>query len=96
MDINGLSQGFSLIGSAISALKQAKSLLPDNSKKNDIAVVLERAEHEFKEAEIIFAKTMGYEFCKKHFPPEIMLEDETKHWYCQQFSIWNLGIPPGS
>ena len=44
MDIDSLAKGIGLFGSAITALKQAIELLPDNPKKNDAKTALERAE----------------------------------------------------
>jgi len=82
MDIDALAKGVSLFSSALTALKQAIDLLPDSSKKVDATAALERAEREFKLAEAEVAKKLGYEVCRKHFPPEIMLSENDEDWEC--------------
>lgn len=82
MDIDALAKGVALFGSALSALKQAKDLLPDSPQKAEAAAALERAEREFKIAEAETATKLGYEICRKHFPPEIMLEEKEFIWVC--------------
>jgi len=82
MDFDTLTKGISLFGSALSALKQARDLLPDGSQKADATAMLERAERELKVAEGEVAKKMGYEICRKHFPPEIMLSGDDAVWEC--------------
>lgn len=82
MDIDALAKGVGLFSSALAALKQAIDLLPDSSKKVDAAAALERAEREFKIAEAEVARKLGYEVCRKHFPPEIMLSEDDKVWEC--------------
>jgi len=84
MDIDALAKGIGLFTSALSALKQAIDLLPDSSKKADAAEALERAEREFKVAEAQVATKLGYEICRKHFPPEIMLSEDDMVWVCPQ------------
>jgi len=85
MNVDALAKGVGLFGSALSALKQAIDLLPDSSRKTDAAAALERAEREFKVAEAEAAKKLGYELCRKHFPPEIMLLTEQEgHYKCPE------------
>ena len=73
-----------LFSSALAALKQAKDLLPDGSKKAEAEAALERAEREFQLAEAETARQLGYQLCKKHFPPEIMLSEDEHLWECPQ------------
>ena len=82
MDFDALEKGVGLFNSALTALKQAIDLLPDSSKRADAAAALERAERELKVAEAEVAKKLGYEVCRKHFPPEIMLSKDDKNWEC--------------
>jgi hypothetical protein len=82
MDIDALTKGVGLFGSALAALKQALELLPDSSKKADAAAALERAEREFKLAEATAASKLKYELCRNHFPPEIMLSTDDVIWEC--------------
>jgi hypothetical protein len=84
MDIDTLSKGVGLFGSAIVALKQAIELIPNGSKRIDAIEALERAEQEFKLAEAKSAQKLGYEICRKHFPPIIMLEENENIWVCPQ------------
>jgi len=82
MDIDSLAKGIGLFSSAIIAVKQAIELLPDNPKKNDAKTAVERAEREFKIAEAQVATKLGYQVCRKHFPPEIMLSEDNANWTC--------------
>ena len=73
MDIKALTDGMSLIATAIATLKQVKDLLPESSEKGEAAAALEQAEQQFKIAEAQIATELGYEICRSHFPPVIML-----------------------
>jgi len=84
LDINALAKGVGLFGSALGALKQAIDLLPDSSKKADAEAALQQAEREFKLAEAETANRLGYEICRKHFPPEVMLSDDDMVWVCPE------------
>jgi len=84
MDIDSLAKGVGLFSSALAALKQIISLLPDNSKKEEAIAYLERAEREFKIAESESATDLGYEICRQHFPPVIMLSKDDKNWECPE------------
>jgi hypothetical protein len=84
MDIDSLAKGVGLFSSALATLKQIISLLPDNSKKAEAIAYLERAEREFKIAESEFATGLGYEICRQHFPPVIMLSKDDKNWDCPE------------
>jgi hypothetical protein len=86
MDIDALAKGVGVFSSALSALKQTIDLLPDSSKKADAAAALERAEREFKIAEAEAANKLGYEVCRNHFPPEIMLSEDDMLWVCPKCS----------
>ncbi|MBN1618383.1 hypothetical protein JW887_03510 [Candidatus Dojkabacteria bacterium] len=84
MDLDSLGKGIGLFGSAIAAIKQLISLMPDNSKKEEAIEYLKRAEREFKIAESESATDLGYEICRQHFPPIIMLSKDDKHWECPE------------
>jgi hypothetical protein len=51
LDIDTLSKGVGLFSAALSALKQAINLLPDNSHKADAQAAYEQAYRELKIAE---------------------------------------------
>ncbi len=82
MDIDALSKGIGLFGTALSALKQAISLLPDSSKKADAEAAYEQACRELKITEAEIANKLKYEICRMHFPPEIMLSKDDQIWNC--------------
>ena len=82
MEIDTLSKGIGLFSAALSALKLAINLLPDNSHKADAEAAYERAYRELKIAEAEIANKLKYEICRAHFPPEIMLSKDDKIWIC--------------
>ncbi len=82
MDIDSLSKGIGLFSSAILAVKQAIELLPDGAKKENASAALQRAEREFKIAEAQSAAQLKYQICRNHFPPEVMLSNDERHWKC--------------
>ncbi len=81
-DIESIKQVISTFGTVLTALKQAKELLPDSSQKQELNVAIESAERQLKIAESQTAQSMGYELCKNHFPPEIMLSSDNESWKC--------------
>jgi hypothetical protein len=81
-DIKPLTEAFTLAGSAISILKQIKDMLPESPKRQEAEAKLERAERELKQAEAQTAKSLGYELCREHFPPEVMLSEDDRVWKC--------------
>lgn len=84
MDIDTLGKGIGLFSSALAVLKQAIAMLPDNSKKDDAIAYLEKAEREFTLAESKIATELGYEICRKHFPPVVMLSEDDENWECPE------------
>ncbi len=84
MDIDALVKGIGFFKSAITVIKQAIELLPDNSKKADATLVVEKAEREFRLAEGQIAQKLDYEICRNHFPPEIMLSEDDMDWICPE------------
>jgi hypothetical protein len=82
MDVHALSNGISLISAAVSTIKQVLDLIPESQKKTDAQAALAQAERELKIAEATVAKDLGYEICRNHFPPEIMLSPDGGKWEC--------------
>ena len=82
IDIDSIKQALSTLGTTLTLLKQAKDLLPENSQKQELNTAIESAERQLKIAESQTAQGMGYELCKNHFPPEIMLSTDNKIWKC--------------
>lgn len=84
MGIDTLLQGITLFNAALSALKNAINLLPDNPHKADIEAVYEKACRELRIAEAEIANKLKYQICRAHFPPGIMLSKDGKHWGCPE------------
>ena len=77
-----LSKGIGIFSAALTALKQAINLLPDNARKVEVEAAYEQAYRELKIAEAEIANKLKYEICRAHFPPEIMLSKDDKIWIC--------------
>ena len=84
MDIEFIKQGLGTITMVLTALKQAKDLLPDGAKKKQISDAVEQAERQFKMAEAKMAQGMGYQLCRNHKLPEIMLSKDNLNWRCPE------------
>jgi hypothetical protein len=82
IDIESIKLALGTFGTALTLLRQAKDLLPENSQKQELSIAIESAERQLKIAESQTAQSMGYELCKNHFPPEIMLSKDNKMWKC--------------
>jgi hypothetical protein len=82
LDLESIKQALGAFGTALNILRQAKDLLPDSPKKEEVNSAIETAARQFKIAEAQVAQSMDYELCKKHFPPEIMLLVDDKVWKC--------------
>lgn len=82
LDIEAIKNAIGAFGTALTVLKQAKDMLPESSQKQDINTAIESAEKQLKIAEAQTAQGLGYELCKRHFPPEIMFSDDDKIWTC--------------
>ncbi|MBI5351118.1 MAG: hypothetical protein HZB50_00605 [Chloroflexi bacterium] len=95
-DIESIKQALGTLGATLSLLKQAKDLLPESSQKQELNTAIESAERQLKIAEFQTAQSMGYELCKNHFPPEIMLSKDNKIWKCPKCEneINNSHKPP--
>ena len=83
MDLETIKQALSALATTIGILKQAKDLLPENDKKKEVGGAIENAERQLKIAESQVAETMGYELCRAHFPPGIMVSSNGLSWKCQ-------------
>jgi hypothetical protein len=70
----GLKTAFSAIREVLGLVKDVKDTLPEGEKKNAISQGIEKAERASKIAEAQMASGLGFALCRRHFPPEIMLE----------------------
>jgi hypothetical protein len=84
MDIDALAKGVGLFATALCALRQAISLLPDDSRKAEAQAALDGAEQQFRLAQAEAATKLDYEICRNHFPPEVMLSKDDMNWVCQK------------
>jgi hypothetical protein len=71
--ISAVKTTFDAFRAVIGLLKDTKDLLPNDEKRAAITAALETAETTSKVAEAEVAKTLGYELCRAHFPPVVML-----------------------
>jgi hypothetical protein len=62
-------------------VKESVDLIPDPVEKQKALTELALLEKELAVKDVEFAKTFGYELCRGHFPPEIML-DTGDVWKC--------------
>lgn len=95
LDIESIKQAISAFSAAIIALKQAKDLLPEGKKKEEIVESIENAERQIKIAEAQIAHSMGYEICRNHFPPEVMLSADDENWVCTKCKTQKNTGPSG-
>jgi hypothetical protein len=84
VDIDSLGRGIGLFGSTFAIVKQIVDSLPNGTKKAQAIANLKRAEEEFKIAESNSAVLLGYEICRNHFPPVIMLSKDNNDWQCPE------------
>jgi hypothetical protein len=82
LDLNALKDGLMSLATALNMLKQIKDNLPTGSKRTEVTVALEQAERQLKLAETIAMKSLGYELCRNHEMPEIMLSKDDLNWEC--------------
>lgn len=82
MDMDSLIKGTGILITVLNQLKQIASLLPNNSDKSELLEKLEIAMRELKKAEAETATSLGYEICRAHFPPGVMLSKDNKNWEC--------------
>ena len=84
--ISAMKTTFDALRSAIGLVKETKDLLPDDAKSAVITSALETAESSSKLAEAEIAKALGFELCRAHFPPVIMLAAGYHHANADKFS----------
>jgi hypothetical protein len=62
-------------------VKESVDLIPDPVEKQKVLTELALLEKQLSVKDVEFAKAFGYELCRGHFPPEIML-DMGDVWKC--------------
>jgi hypothetical protein len=68
---------------ALATLKVAKDLLPAGKKKQDAEKAIEAAERDLQVAHASAAKELGFELCRRHWPPGIMVMDDRDIYVCR-------------
>jgi hypothetical protein len=68
---------------ALAALKAAKDLLPGGKKKLDAEKAIEAAERDLHIAQASAAKELGFELCRRHWPPGIMVLNDKDIYVCR-------------
>lgn len=81
-DPESIRQVFISLSTVLTLLKQAKDLLPESSKKQEIGQTIEKIDRELTLAEVESARALGYEICRNHWPAGIMLSADNKNWKC--------------
>lgn len=84
MDIDSFGKIIGYVGPLFPTIKQIIDALPNNAKKAELIANLKRAEQEFKIAESKSAVLLGYEICRDHFPPIVMLSKDNNDWQCPE------------
>jgi hypothetical protein len=82
MDIQALSAAIGIVRVAVATLRELAELLPDNQRKQEALSSLEQAQLELELAEAETAESLGYELCRNHWPPEVMLSPNDENWEC--------------
>ena len=82
MDLAAITAGLVLLKTAVSTAKEIIDALPDGPKKQEAVTAFENAERQIKSAEAQTAQGLGYELCRNHYPPEIMLSEDGISWRC--------------
>jgi hypothetical protein len=74
-----LKTGLDLFKSAIGLAKDVQSALPASKDTEAVGKALVEAEQAAAIAEAQMGQVLGFELCRKHFPPKVMLE--VGHYY---------------
>jgi hypothetical protein len=93
-DFGTVKEAFTAATAALGLAKQIKDSLPQGSKKDEVDEALQKAERQFKLAESQLAQGLGYQLCKNHFPPQIMLSADERNWRCPECSNEKHPSPP--
>jgi hypothetical protein len=89
--LDALSTAFTLFEKVSKVLREWTDKLPDTPTKYAAVIDLKQAEDAMEIAKVRLAESLGYFFCRKHFPPGIMLKIRDGVFSCQK-----CGDTPGS
>jgi len=65
-------------------LEALRKLVEAGAPKDEIVQKLKEAEQQVSSAEAHMAQRLGYEICRAHWPPVVMLEKEPRLWCCPE------------
>ncbi len=65
---------FDTFKAALGLVREAKDALPSSEQKEAISRALDEAEKSAQVAQAQLAAALGYELCRAHFPPVVMLD----------------------
>jgi hypothetical protein len=82
IDIPSISRALGAASAALQLLKQAKDLVPEGSKKQQVDEAIQSAEEQLKIARSQAAQGLEFELCRNHFPPEVMISKDDMNWEC--------------
>ena len=82
IDLNALKESLVSMATALNMLKQIKDSLPKGLNREEATKALEQAERQLKLAEAQTMQSLGYEICRNHELPEIMLSKDDLNWEC--------------
>jgi hypothetical protein len=94
MDAPLIVEGLRLLTGVVPILKKLVDGLPKNENKVEATETLERVERQLKIAEAQIMQGFGYELCRNHNPPEIMLSKDDKNWICPSCGNRKDTCPP--
>lgn len=85
MDIKALGEGIAALVAVIPAIRDVVKSLPDGSKKAELQSLTDKAERELRIAEAQAATELGYQICRNHpFPGVIMISRGNGVWVCPE------------
>jgi hypothetical protein len=82
MDTTSLIEGLKVLTPLLTTIKSIIETLPKTSKNIKTIEALEKAERQLKLAEAEIMQGLGYELCRNHVPPVIMLSKDDQNWVC--------------
>ena len=82
----------SAAAAALAALKAAKDLLPAGMKKKEAENAIEVAEQNLQLAHASAAKELGFELCRRHWPPGIMVLNDKDIYVCRDCGKPDPGV----
>ena len=95
VDPVSIAAGIQALRGVAALFKEAKDLIPDESKRQQLESKLEAAERELRTAEADTAKSLGHELCQCEFPPAIMTKRRSERaWTCP--NCGDKYEPPGA